>query len=64
MPSACAQAWRERAFTLKAVSFALVGVVNLVVDFSVFSFAYFYFGLPIIAANVIAWVRGGHAVPT
>jgi hypothetical protein len=26
----------------KAVSFALVGVVNVAVDFSVFSFAYFY----------------------
>ena len=48
------QVWGERAL-LKAASFALVGLVNLGVDFGVFSFAYFYVGLPIIAANVIAW---------
>ncbi|HEV2955736.1 MAG TPA: GtrA family protein [Xanthobacteraceae bacterium] len=51
-----AQAWRERAILLKAVSFGLVGLVNLAVDFAVFSFGYFYLGLPIIVANVIAWV--------
>ena len=50
------QAWRERAILLKAVSFGLVGLVNLAVDFAVFSFGYFYLGLPIIAANVIAWI--------
>ncbi len=41
---------------LKAVSFALVGLVNFAVDFGIFSFAYFYLALPIVAANVIAWV--------
>jgi putative flippase GtrA len=41
---------------LKALSFALVGLVNFAVDFGVFSFAYFYLALPIIAANVIAWI--------
>src|SRR5438552_2948880 len=50
------QAWRERAVALKAVSFALVGVVNFAVDFSVFSFAYFYLKWPIIIANVVAWL--------
>jgi putative flippase GtrA len=50
------QAWRERAILLKAVSFGMVGVVNLAIDFAIFSLGYFYFGLPIIAANVIAWV--------
>ena len=49
------QAWRERDFVLKVASFATVGLVNLVVDFGVFSFAYFYLGLPIITANVMAW---------
>ena len=29
-------AWHERAIALKAASFALVGVVNSAVDFSVF----------------------------
>ena len=49
-------AWHERAILLKAVSFGMVGVVNLAIDFAIFSLGYFYFGLPIIAANVIAWV--------
>jgi putative flippase GtrA len=49
-------AWHERAILLKAVSFGMVGVVNLAIDFAIFSLGYFYFGLPIIAANVIAWI--------
>ncbi len=50
------EAWQDRAIALKAVSFALVGLVNFAVDFGVFSFAYFYLGLSIILANVIAWI--------
>jgi len=50
------KAWHERAVALKAVSFGLVGLVNSAVDFGVFSFAYYYLGLPIIAANTLAWV--------
>jgi putative flippase GtrA len=49
------QAWRSRAVARKAVSFALIGVVNVAVDFSVFSFAYFYLKWPIVIANVVAW---------
>jgi putative flippase GtrA len=45
----------RRAIALKAVSFALVGVVNATVDFGVFSFFYFYLGFPIIVANLISW---------
>jgi len=48
--------WHERAIVIKAMSFAAVGVVNAAVDFGVFSFAYYYLGLPIVAANVLAWV--------
>jgi putative flippase GtrA len=44
-----------RAVITKAISFALVGLANLVVDFGIFSFAYFYLALPILVANVIAW---------
>jgi putative flippase GtrA len=51
-----ATAWRERPLGLKVISFALVGLVNFAVDFSVFSFAFFYLKWPIIAANVVAWV--------
>jgi putative flippase GtrA len=38
------QAWRTRGVTLKAASFALVGVVNTFID------------LPLIPANVLAWL--------
>src|SRR6266480_4924865 len=44
-----------RAVIAKGISFAMVGLVNLVVDFGVFSFAYFNLKLPILVANVIAW---------
>jgi putative flippase GtrA len=49
-------AWHERAIALKAASFAVVGLVNSAVDFGVFSFAYYYLGLRIIVANVLAWL--------
>jgi putative flippase GtrA len=45
----------ERAVLVKAASFALIGVVNVAVDFSVFFIAYFHLGLAIIVANVISW---------
>jgi len=45
----------RRAVALKAVSFALVGVVNATVDFGVFSFFYFYLAFSIILANLISW---------
>ena len=50
------EAWQGRALALKAISFAVVGLVNSVVDFSVFSFAYYYLALPIVVANALAWV--------
>lgn len=50
-----AAAWHERAIVLKAVSFALVGVMNTAVDFGIFSFAYYYLEFPIVLANVISW---------
>jgi putative flippase GtrA len=50
-----AHSWGLRGTALKAVSFALVGVINATVDFGVFSLAYFYLALPIIAANLLSW---------
>jgi putative flippase GtrA len=50
-----AVAWHERAIALKAARFAVVGVVNSVIDFGVFSFSYYYLALPIVVANTIAW---------
>src|SRR3954471_4353638 len=49
-------AWHERAIALKAMSFALVGVVNSAVDFGVFALAHSYFDVPIIPANVLSWL--------
>jgi putative flippase GtrA len=51
-----AVAWQERAVALKAVSFAMVGLVNSAIDFGVFAFAYYYLLLPIVVANSMAWV--------
>src|SRR5215813_8717131 len=51
-----ARAWHERAVTLKAASFAMVGVVNTLVDYSVFLSAYYLLNLPLIPANVLAWL--------
>ncbi|HEY6702905.1 MAG TPA: GtrA family protein, partial [Xanthobacteraceae bacterium] len=51
-----AQAWQERAVTLKAASFALVGVVNTVVDYGVFLAGYYLLDLPLVPANVLAWL--------
>lgn len=48
-------AWRRRAVALKAMSFAMVGVVNAAVDLCVFSLAYYVFELPIVPSNVMAW---------
>jgi putative flippase GtrA len=46
---------RDRAFLTKALSFALIGVVNTSVDFGLFSFAHLYLEWPIIPANVFSW---------
>ena len=50
------KAWEDRAVTLKAASFAVVGAVNTIVDLSVFLAAYNVFHLPLIPANVLAWM--------
>ena len=60
-------AWHGRAIGLKAISFAIVGLVNSAVDLGVFSLAYYYFEQPIILANVIAWciaVSGSYVMNT
>jgi putative flippase GtrA len=48
-------AWHERAIVLKAMSFAVVGVINAAIDLGVFSFAYYGLELSIVLANVMAW---------
>jgi putative flippase GtrA len=48
-------AWHERAVTLKAVSFGLVGVVNTAIDASVFFLALATLTSSLVGANVLAW---------
>jgi putative flippase GtrA len=50
------QAWHDRAITLKALSFAMVGVVNTLVDLGVFLFGYSVLGLKLIPANLLSWL--------
>jgi putative flippase GtrA len=48
-------AWHRREWALKAISFALVGVVNTLIDLGVFLLAYNWLGLPLVLCNVFAW---------
>src|SRR5215211_1169022 len=50
-----AEAWRARGITLKAASFAMIGVLNSVLDYAVFLLAYYILELTLIPANVLAW---------
>src|SRR5262245_51164794 len=50
------RAWEERAIVLKAASFAGVGVINSLVDLGVFLAAFYILELPLIPANVLAWL--------
>jgi putative flippase GtrA len=50
------QAWQTRGVTLKAASFAMVGVVNTFIDLGIFLAAYNLLQLPLIPANVLAWL--------
>jgi putative flippase GtrA len=49
------KAWRERAVMLKAVSFALVGLVNTAVDATIFFLLLGYVTSSLTIANVTAW---------
>jgi putative flippase GtrA len=46
----------DRAILVKALSFALIGLVNTGIDFGVFTFTYYYLGWHIFVANPIAWL--------
>ena len=46
---------KRQVMLVKATSFALVGVVNTVIDLAVFIFAYNFLHLSLIPANVLAW---------
>jgi putative flippase GtrA len=46
----------DQALRRKAICFASIGVINTIVDFSLFSLGHLYFGLPIIPANICSWI--------
>jgi putative flippase GtrA len=48
-------AWRERAVAMKALSFALVGLVNTAVDAAIFFLLLAYVTPSLVVANVAAW---------
>ena len=48
--------WRNRAVSLKALIYALVGVVNTAVDYTVFLAAHAVLDLPLVAANMFSWM--------
>lgn len=48
-------AWHRRGAALKAVSFGVIGVVNTVIDASVFFLALATLTSSLVAANVLAW---------
>ncbi len=50
------RAWRERGISLKAASFAVIGVVNTLIDLGVFLVAYNVLALSLVPANVLAWL--------
>jgi putative flippase GtrA len=51
-------AWHDRAIALKAVSFAMVGVVNTVVDATVFFLSYAFLTKLLVVDNIFAWIAG------
>ena len=58
---------RSPSMRQKILRFALIGVGNTLVDFSVFTIAYKVVGLPIVASNVVAWlvaVTGSYVLNT
>ena len=49
----------DRAILVKAVSFAMIGLVNTGIDFGVFTFTYYYLGWHIFVANPDRLADGG-----
>jgi putative flippase GtrA len=49
------KAWRERAVAFKAISFALVGLINTAVDATIFFLLLGYVTSSLVVANVAAW---------
>ena len=53
------QAWRQRTVSLKALSFATVGLINTAVDATIFFLLLAFVTPSLILANVTAWLFAG-----
>jgi len=51
-----AAALKQRVMLMKAASFALIGLINTVIDLGVFLLARNVVGLALVSANVLAWL--------
>src|SRR6185437_1912547 len=49
-------AWHQRGISLKALSFAFVGVINTAIDASVFFTALAFLTTSLVVANLLAWL--------
>ena len=61
------KAWHERAVVLKAIAFAMVGLVNTAIDFALFWLIVHYLDWPLIPANMLSWliaVTGSYVMNT
>jgi putative flippase GtrA len=50
------EAWLSHPTVSKMISFGVIGIGNTVIDLGVFTLAYQVFGLPLVPANVMAWL--------
>ncbi len=49
-------AWAQSPTATKMISFGVIGIANAAIDFGVFSIAYQVLNIPIVLANVMAWM--------
>ena len=47
---------RRQVLLMKATSFALVGVLNTIIDYSLFLAAYHLLQVPLVPANILSWI--------
>jgi putative flippase GtrA len=61
------ETWLSRPMVAKIVSFGVIGVGNTLIDLAIFTCAYTVLALPLVPANVLAWlvaVSGSYVMNT
>jgi putative flippase GtrA len=59
--------WLAKPMVAKMISFGVIGVGNTLIDLAIFTFAYTALALPLVPANVMAWlvaVSGSYVMNT